>query len=186
MITIFADIHSIANIVILFFLVVIAVAVIRSRNLITAAALLSVFSMLMASEYLVLGAADVAITEAAVGAGISTILLLLGIFLVGSKEKRRKNKNLLPFLLIISVMALLIYASGQLPVFGAKDTPAQKHVASYYITNNSKDTGVANVVTSVLASYRGYDTLGETIVIFTAAIAVFMLLGRVPLANKRT
>lgn len=186
MIVIFANIHFIANLAILFFLVVIAVAIIKSRNLITASVLLSVFSMLMALEYLVLGASDVAITEAVVGAGISTVLLLLGVFLVGAKEKRRKNKNLLPLLLIVSVAALLIYASSQLPIFGASNTPAQTHVASYYIANNVKDTGVANVVTSVLASYRGYDTFGETVVIFTSAIAVLMLLGRTSLARKRT
>lgn len=186
MTAIFANIHFIANLSILFFLVCISVAIIRSRNLLTAAVLLSVFSMLMALEYLVLGAPDVAITEASVGAGISTVLLLLGIFLVGEKEKRRKNKNLLSFILIVSVTGALLYASGQLPIFGASDTPAQTHVASYYITNSIRDTGVLNVVTSVLASYRGYDTFGEVIVIFTAGIAVLMLLGRVAVAKKRT
>lgn len=182
---ILSNIIFIANLVILLFLVGISLAIIRSKNLLTASVLLSVFSMLMAVQYLILGAPDVAITEGAVGAGISTILLLLGIFLVGSKEKRIKGKKFFPALLIMSVTGVLIYASGQLPIFGAGDTPAQTHVASYYIANSINDTGVPNVVTSVLASYRGYDTFGETIVIFTAGIAVFMLLGGLPSRKRR-
>jgi multicomponent Na+:H+ antiporter subunit B len=47
-----------------------------------------------------------------------------------------------------------------------------------YIDGSENDIGVPNIVTSVLASYRGYDTLGETAVIFTAGIGVMLLLGR--------
>jgi hypothetical protein len=41
---------------------------------------------------------------------------------------------------------------------------------------SGEEIGVENVVTSVLASYRGFDTLGETTVVFTAAIGVMILL----------
>ena len=64
-----------------------------------------------------------------------------------------------------------------MPTFGAPDTPVQTHVAPDYIARTPVETGVPNIVTAVLASYRGYDTLGETAVIFTAAIAVLLLLG---------
>ena len=47
-----------------------------------------------------------------------------------------------------------------------------------YLARSVAETGIPNVVTSVLASYRGFDTLGETTVIFTAGIAVLMLLKR--------
>ena len=179
-----ANIHFIANITILFFLLVVGVAIVRSRSLIIASVLLSVFSMLMAVEYLILDAPDVAITEASVGAGISTVLLLLGIFLVGEKEKRIKGKKLLPFILIACVASGLIYSTGQLPLFGASDSPAQTGVASYYTAHSMNDIGAANIVTSVLASYRGYDTFGEVVVIFTAGIAVLMLLGRFAIKKK--
>src|SRR5438552_3394375 len=109
---------AIANIAILVLLVSVAIVIIRSKNLLVATVLLGVFSILMATEYLILGAADVAITEAAVGAGISSILLLLAIFLVGAKEKRVKGKKLLPLMLVGFVAALLTYASRELPVFG--------------------------------------------------------------------
>ena len=175
---IIADINSLSNIVILSFLVAVSIAIIRSRNLLNATVLLGVFSMLMATEYLILDAPDVAITEASVGAGISTVLLLLGIFLFGAKEKKVKGKNLLPVLLISSVAAMLIYASRDLPVFGSGISPAQSGVVAYYLKNSVSETGVPNVVSSILASYRGYDTFGEILVIFTAGIAVLMLLGR--------
>ena len=55
---------------------------------------------------------------------------------------------------------------------------ANQHVAPYYLERSLVETGVPNVVTAVLASYRGYDTLGELTVIFTAGIGVLLLLGR--------
>jgi multicomponent Na+:H+ antiporter subunit B len=51
-------------------------------------------------------------------------------------------------------------------------------VAPRYIEESGDEIGVPNIVTSVLASYRGYDTLGEVTVIFTAACGVLVLLGR--------
>ncbi len=170
------NLHFIINCALLCFLIVISIAIIKSRNLINSTLLFAVFSMLMAAEYMLLAAPDVAITEASVGAGISSILFLLAIFLVGEKEKRIKTKKILPLILILSVMALLIYACKFLPPFGASNAIVQTRIAPYFINNSIAETGVTNVVTSVLASYRGYDTFGETIVIFTAAIAVYMLL----------
>lgn len=185
MIAILSDINAVANFVVLAMLVVTAIAVVRSRSLLNATIFLSIFSMLMAMEYLILAAPDVAITEAAVGAGISTILLLLGLFLVGDKEKKTSGGKLLPFILIVAVGGLLIYATGGMPIFGAWDSPAQSHIATYYIENSPAETGILNVVTGVLASYRGYDTFGETVVIFTAGIAVLMLLGRFKKAGAK-
>ena len=65
-----------------------------------------------------------------------------------------------------------------LPPFGTADAVIHKHVAPRYIADTIKETDVPNVVTSVLADYRGFDTLGETTVIFTAGIGVMLLLRR--------
>jgi multicomponent Na+:H+ antiporter subunit B len=51
-------------------------------------------------------------------------------------------------------------------------------VVPRYLNDSLGETGVPNVVTSVLASYRGYDTLGETTVVFTAGAGVIALLRR--------
>ena len=72
---------------------------------------------------------------------------------------------------------MLLYATADMPPFGAPDNPVQRHVAPRYIEDSPAETGIPNMVTSVLASYRGYDTLGEITVIFTAGVAVLVLLG---------
>lgn len=63
-----------------------------------------------------------------------------------------------------------------MPDWGNPDTPASRHVSPRYITKTEVDTATPNIVTSILADYRGYDTLGETTVIFTAGISCILLL----------
>ena len=69
-----------------------------------------------------------------------------------------------------------MWGTHVLPPFGGSEGPIHRHVAPFYIADTVKATNVPNVVTSVLADYRGYDTLGETTVIFTAGIGVMLLL----------
>ncbi|MEC8246627.1 MAG: DUF4040 domain-containing protein, partial [Pseudomonadota bacterium] len=128
-----------------------------------------------AAQFVVLDAVDVAFTEAAVGAGISTVLALATLSLVPREEKPHAIAPL-PAIIAVASGALLMVSIGDLPQFGAADAPVHVHVAPDYISGSAEKIGVPNVVTSVLASYRGYDTLGETVVIFTAAIAVLLIL----------
>ncbi|MFQ5959379.1 MAG: DUF4040 domain-containing protein, partial [Alphaproteobacteria bacterium] len=120
---------------------------------------------------------DVAFTEAAVGAGITTFLLLAAVALVGREEKAPKRKAFAPLVIVAATGAVLLYATVDMPPFGAADNPIHRHVAPRYINDSPTETGIPNMVTSVLTSYRGYDTLGETTVIFTAGVAVLVLLG---------
>ena len=82
------------------------------------------------------------------------------------------------FGLVLAVFlgGLLIYGSFEFPLWGDPHSPASTHVSPYYIENTLRDTSVPNIVTAVLADYRGYDTMFETIVIFTAGIACIFLL----------
>ena len=73
--------------------------------------------------------------------------------------------------------AALLYGTLDMPRFGDADAPIHRHVAPRYIRDSGTEIGVPNIVTSVLASYRGFDTLGEVTVIFTAGIGVLLLLG---------
>lgn len=164
------------NMVLLTLLAIVTVGVIRQRNLFAVIVLAGGYSFLMASVLIVLDAVDVAMTEAAVGAGISTVLLLAALTLIGSHEMRLPPRRILPLFVAGVTGAVLIYGTLDLPPFGSANTPMHEHVAPYYLDNSVPETTVPNVVTSVLASYRGYDTLGETTVIFTAGIAVLMLL----------
>lgn len=139
--------------------------------------LFGIYSLLSASIFLVLDAVDVALTEAAVGAGISTVLMLGTLALTARREKTPVHRTLVPLLVVGVTGAALVYGTLDMPRWGDPQAPAQQHVAPRYIHDSPRETGIPNVVTSVLASYRGYDTLGEVTVIFTAGIGVMVLLG---------
>lgn len=171
-------IDIVIDITLLAFLAVIAVALSRIRNLFAVIMLFGIFSLLSAGLFVVMDAADVAFTEAAVGAGISTVLMLATLALTkGFEEKKSAHRPWLPLLLVSITGATLIYGTFDLPAFGDPDAPAHTHVAERYIEEGMNETGVPNLVTAVLASYRGFDTLGEVAVIFTAGVGVLLLIG---------
>ena len=155
-----------------------AVAAARERNLFAAVMLFGIYSLLAAALFVTLDAVDVAFTEAAVGAGIATILMLATLAITSARQKPREKRAWVPLLAAIATGGVLAYGTMDLPHFGDVDAPASRHVMPRYIEESGKEIGVPNVVTSVLASYRGYDTLGEVTVIFTAGIGVMILIGR--------
>jgi len=164
--------------VLLTLLAAITVGVARARNLFVAVVLFSAYSFLMASVMLVLDAVDVALTEAAVGAGVSMVLMLSALYLTKSTEAPARFSPLLALIVAAGTGAALIYGTWDLPAFGLADSPVNTHVGAAYLARNYEETHIPNVVTSVLASYRGFDTLGEVTVVFTAGLGVLMLLKR--------
>lgn len=172
--------------VLLTLLAVVTVGVVRVRNLFAVVILGGIYSFLMASVLIVLDAVDVAMTEASVGAGISTVLMLAALSLTKTEESVPVHAQPLPLFVALVTAGALIYGTLDLPPFGEANTPVHEHVAPRYLEKSIEETTVPNVVTSVLASYRGYDTLGETTVIFTAGIGVLLLLkGRRPRQARR-
>jgi multicomponent Na+:H+ antiporter subunit B len=89
-----------------------------------------------------------------------------------------KAKHVVPFLVLLGMGIILTLAVIYMPKFGYPDAPAHLHVAPRYIARTYEETGVTNMVTAIVVDYRGYDTLGELTVIFTAGAAVLSLLGR--------
>ncbi|HYC66315.1 MAG TPA: DUF4040 domain-containing protein [Reyranellaceae bacterium] len=157
-------------------LAVITVAIAYQRSLFGVVVLAGSYSFLMATLLVVLDAVDVAMTEASVGAGVSTVILLATLHLIKTREVRSIQRHTLPLLIAIGTGALLVWGTNVLPPFGTPDAPIHRHVAPRYLADTVRETTVPNAVTSVLADYRGYDTLGETTVIFTAGIGVMLLL----------
>ena len=151
--------------------------VIHLRNLFAVAMLSGLYSLLAAALFVQLDAVDVAFTEAAVGAGIATVLTLGALALTSSREAIPERVPLLPIFIVLIVGAALVYGSLDMPLYGDPSAPAHLNVAPRYIAESMNETGVPNMVTAVLASYRGYDTLGEVTVIFTAGVGVLVLLG---------
>ncbi len=210
------------------FLIAVGIAVILLEDLFAAAMLTGMFSLLSASLFTMMDAVDVAFTEAAVGAGISTVLVLGTLALTHNKEKRPQPQPV-PILIVLATGAALIYGTMDIPAWG--DPNAAIHAGEHSISrqiiaieaeaysahhaaadplktgdglasadpgaaqgggdsadhggsdhgesgsHGPKAVGLPNIVTSILASYRGYDTLGETGVIFTAGVGVLLLLG---------
>ena len=169
--------EELINIVILAFMAATVVAIVLIRNLFAVVMLSGIYSLLAASVFVVLDAVDVAFTEAAVGAGISTVLFIGTLALTTRREKAPAHKPLLPLLVCVVTGAVLVYGSLDMAPFGDPRAPVHRHVAPYYLEHTASDTGIPNVVTAILASYRSYDTLGEVTVIFTAGIGVILLLG---------
>ena len=85
--------------------------------------------------------------------------------------------KLLSYIPVLVVGALLLYAAKDFPEWGSPDAPASKSpVSSHFIANTGVDTEVPNMVTAVLADYRGFDTMFETVVVFIAGMAVLAIL----------
>ena len=162
--------------ILLGFLAVVALAMTRLRNLFAVAMLSGIYSLLSAGLFVVLDAVDVAFTEAAVGAGITTVLMIGTLALTGTEEKISGRHKIAPLLIVLFTGAALIYGTLDMPAFEDPQAPVHQHIAPKYLKDTPAETGVPNVVTAVLASYRGYDTLGETTVIFTAGLGVIILL----------
>ena len=151
---------------------------IMQRNLFAVVVLFGIYSFLMATVLLALDAPDVAMTEAAVGAGVSTVLLLSALYLTGAQEAKPLHRPILPLVLSLAVGGVLLYGTWDLPPFSDPRAPIHVHVAPRYLAQGAAETGVPNIVTAVLASYRGFDTLGEVVVVFTAGAGVIALLRR--------
>ncbi len=79
-------------------------------------------------------------------------------------------------LIMVLLLVLMLYATSGLPDHADPQAPANVHVSPTYIEDSVKDTHTPNIVTAVLADYRGYDTLGETVVIFAAGLACVLVL----------
>lgn len=156
------------------------------RNLFATVILTGIFSLTSACLLVTMDAVDVAFTEASVGAGIATLLFLSALALTTSEEVKPTKLSFLSFFIVLITGAILIYGTIDIPTFGNGSSPVHQHIAERYIKTSPVEVGVPNMVTSVLASYRGYDTLGETTVIFTAGIGVLILLGRSRSNNRKT
>jgi multicomponent Na+:H+ antiporter subunit B len=161
------------ELVLVVLMLVTAATAIMVKDLISAVFILGAYSFFLALVWAWLGAVDLAFVEAVVGAGLSTVFLLLTISQMKHEDTlvHRSRPPLAALLALPPVALLLLYAATDLPAFADASAPANVHVAPYYVERTIADTRTPNVVTSIIMDYRGFDTLIETCVIFTAGIA---------------
>ena len=175
---------------------VLSVAVVMARNLLAASMLMSIYSLLMAAVWKNMDSLDVSFTEAAVGAGVSTVLLIGSLVHVGAEEKPRKGVHAAGLAAVILAGGALLYGTLDMPAFGDATSPANANPVSIgYLRQDVEkvqDVGghypdfkkhpdyfhehVPNMVTAVIVAYRGYDTMYETTVIFIAGVSMILLL----------
>ncbi len=174
------------SIFLLSLMVITAAGVVVSRNLFAATMLMGIFSLLMAASFILLDAPDVALTEAAVGAGISTVLLLSALALTAKEERTKGMQPLLALVVVIITAGVIFYATFDKPALGDPNAPVQAHMSAEYFPMTQQHIDIPNIVTAVLSSFRGYDTLGEVIVVLTAAIGVLFMIGPGAPLGKRS
>lgn len=174
-------INTVVDIGLLGMLLATALLMVRSQSPLSITVLSSIYSLILCTLFVILDAVDVAFTEAAVGAGITTVLFVAVI--LRHDEPSRDEPSLKPawpsalsICLGLAVGILLISGTIDMPLYGDPAAAIHHHLAPRFLGQSADEIGIPNVVTSVLASYRGYDTLGEVVVIFTAGIAVLLLL----------
>ena len=169
-------INAVMNISLLLMLVVCALMIIKNHSPLTVVVLSGVYSLVICTLFVVMDAVDVAFTEAAVGAGISTVLILAAVRPGDEPSVKSSWPSPISIYLGLATGVLLIFGTLDMPWYGDPSAPIHQHLAPRFLGQSGAEIGIPNVVTSVLASYRGYDTLGEVVVIFTAGIAVLILL----------
>jgi multicomponent Na+:H+ antiporter subunit B len=155
-----------------------AMALVRVRDLFGLVILLSVYSGLLATTFVLMGAVDVGFTEAVVGTSVSIVFLMALMWWIDPYELTRypTTRRLLPIIPAAGLGALLVYGVNALPPFGDPTAPPMVRVSPVYIDQSYVDMATPNVVTAVLADYRSLDTLIETAVVFAAALACLLIL----------
>jgi len=172
---------TVAEAVLLGFVLISALATVFLRDVLATIVAFAAYSLGLALLWVFMQAPDVALTEAAIGAGVTTVLFLLTLTKTvrpSVDESRFKRINW-PGAAIAAVFAgALLWTVPAIPAIGDREAEAwaDPGVTQFYLAEAYKVTGVENVVTAVLAAYRGFDTFGEAVVVFAAGVAVLVVL----------
>ncbi|WP_435073339.1 DUF4040 domain-containing protein [Halorubrum sp. HHNYT27] len=164
------------------FVVLTALATAMARDVLAAVIVFGAYSLGMATLYTFYRAPDVALTEAAISAGVTTVLLLLTL----AKTTRIDHDAVFESVNIPAVGAVgllfagLLLTMGDVPAIGSPDAPvwSNPEVSQWYLAETYAQTGVDNTVMGVLAAFRGFDTFGEAVVVFAGGIAALIVLHR--------
>jgi len=162
------------------FVVLTALATAMARDVLAAVIVFGAYSLGMAALYTFYRAPDVALTEAAISAGVTTVLLLLTL----AKTTRIDHDAVFESVNVPAAGAVgllfagLLLTMGDVPAIGSPDAPvwSNPEVSQWYLAETYAQTGVDNTVMGVLAAFRGFDTFGEAVVVFAAGVASLVVL----------
>ncbi len=171
-------------------LIITAIAVAFTKRNLTAIIIFTTYSLVMSILWILIKSPDLAITEAAVGAGITSLLFYITLRDVGELvsttkvKKRKKSKktesnlayNFFSILFTLGIVSILLYTINFLPEQGGFNVPALNEVFDRYVSSGVEETGAINIVAAVILDYRAFDTFGEATMLFTATMGVVSLL----------
>ena len=172
------------------FMILGALKALQTKNLLSAVISLGAVGFGVSIVYMVLGAPDAAIPHIVVE--IMALLLLIRATLWRGIRTVSGQRDIfgssVAAILVLLLLVLLVPIFNQIPF----DTPANWAVGNsgfdlasrHYLQAGLKETGAANIVAAVILAYRGYDTLGEATVLFTAVIGALVLLREEPRTGK--
>jgi multicomponent Na+:H+ antiporter subunit B len=164
----------------LVFVVVTALATALARDVLAAVIVFGAYSLGMAALYVFYRAPDVALTEAAISAGVTTVLLLLTLAKTTRIEHEAAFESVdYPAAAAAGLLFVgLALTVADIPAVGSPDAPVWSNpaVTQWYLAETYAVTGVENTVMAVLAAFRGFDTFGEAVVVFAAGIAALIVL----------
>ncbi|GAB7011993.1 DUF4040 domain-containing protein [Halolamina salina] len=158
-----------------------AVATAALRSVLSSVVAFGAYSLGIAIVWVFLRAPDVGLTEAAVGAGVMTVLFLLTIVKTEHRETERTFERIDLRAAGVAVALVLVLSTTlfALPAVGdANSAVSDDDVTEYYLDNAYEETEVKNAVTAVLAAYRGFDTMGEAAVVYSAGVGLLVVLDR--------
>lgn len=168
-------------------IIIAALATAFSKRLLSSVIIFTSFSLIMSILWVIIKSPDLAITEAAVGAGITSILFFIVLKnveeiniidrenLLKSRIKFDIQKSLV-VLFSIGFLVFLLITVSFLPTQGSPTSPQLNEVVERYIELGTKETGATNIVAAMILDYRAFDTFGEAVMLFTATMAVVLLL----------
>lgn len=160
--------------------VTVSIRIVFIRNLLEAVIIMSLFSLLVSISYLLMDGADVAMTEIALGSCLSTCVYLAFLKKIprAARDRIIRGRIIVASILSVIFVLMLLYIGLELPCYGDINAPLQSHLSRYYLENTNPDIGIPSVVAAILASYRGYDTLGEAAVILLAGVSVLLIFSK--------
>ena len=180
------------RILLLIFLVLCALFVSFSKNLLVSIVIFMSYSLIMSMIWVLLESPDLAITEAAVGAGVTSVLFFITLKRISAIGKEHadeqddttKEINARPAVKhferyykgMAVILGFSIIVASNAPAFGNAENPYNNEVSERYLESGLKETGAVNVVTGMILDYRAFDTFGESCVLFIAAACVLILL----------
>lgn len=179
------------EILLLLILVGTALAVALTKKNLSAIIIFTVYSLVMSIVWVLVQSPDLALTEAAIGAGVTSLLFYILLSSVDElkefenikykKKKKSEGKNKISYNLVgivftLIIVIMLLSTVNSLPPYGGGDNPAVNEVSHRYINDVVNETGALNIVAAVILDYRAFDTFGEAVMLFTAIMAVVTLL----------